>query len=162
MVGRVETKPKEPKTMTTGSDHVDEGAVELLVRPWDRPGEAKLYVKPEHEKELGELLTAAGISHGRVYEFHYEPIFVAIAISVGGPAAWKALATVITAFLQRNDRKSIKVNMNGESMEFAAYSARQVEHMIDRMAELHQQQQQRWEQFTGRDHPPAGEVESGP
>lgn len=119
--------------MTTGRDH-DEGSVELIVRPWDRPGEAKLYVKPDREKQLDELLTAAGISHGRVYEFHYEPIYVAIAISVGGPAAWKALARIIPAFLQRNDRKSVKVNMKGESVEFAAYSARQVEHMIRRMA----------------------------
>jgi hypothetical protein len=129
------------------------------VRPWDRPGEAKLYVKPEREEQLDELLTAAGISHGRVYEFHYEPIYVAIAISVGGPAAWKALARIIPAFLQRNDRKSVKVNVKGESIEFDAYSARQVEHMIRRMAELHQQQQQWWEEFAGRDHPPAGEVE---
>jgi hypothetical protein len=45
-VGRTETEPKEPKTMTTGRDHDDEGPVELIVRPWDRPGEAKLYVKP--------------------------------------------------------------------------------------------------------------------
>ena len=145
--------------MTTGRDHDDEGPVELIVRPWDRPGEAKLYVKPEREKQLDELLTAAGISHGRVYEFHNAPIYVAIAISVGGPAAWKALGGVITAFLQRNDRKRVKVNVKGESIEFAGYSTRQVEHMIDHAAKLHQQQEQWWEEFTGRDHPPAGEVE---
>jgi hypothetical protein len=149
--------------MTTGRDHDDEGPVELIVRPWDRPGEAKLYVKPEREKQLDELLTAAGISHGRVYEFHNAPIYVAIAIGVGGPAAWKALGGVITAFLQRNDRKRVKVNNGkGESIEFDGYSTRQVEHMIDHAAKLHQQQQQWWEEFTGRDHPPAGEVEPGP
>lgn len=147
------------KTITTGCDHDDEGPVELIVRPWDRPGEAKLYVKPEREKQLDELLTAAGISHGRIYEFHNAPIYVAIGISVGGPAAWKALGGVVTAFLQRNDRKRVKVNVEGESIEFAGYSTHQVEHMMERMAELHQQQQQRWEEFTGRDHPPAGEVE---
>jgi hypothetical protein len=38
---QVETEPKEPKTMTTGRDHDDESPVELIVRPWDRPGEAK-------------------------------------------------------------------------------------------------------------------------
>jgi hypothetical protein len=108
---------------------------------------------------LDELLTAAGISHGRIYEFHNAPIYVAIGISVGGPAAWKALGGVVTAFLQRNDRKRVKVSVEGESIEFAGYSTNQVEHMMERMAELHQQQQQRWEEFTGRDHPPAGEVE---
>jgi hypothetical protein len=145
--------------MTTGRDHDDEGPVELIVRPWDRPGEAKLYVNPEREKQLDELLTAAGISHGRIYEFHNAPIYVAIGISVGGPAAWKALGGVVTAFLQRNDRKRVKVNVEGESIDFTGYSTHQVEHMMERMAELHQQQQQRWEEFTGRDHPPAGEVE---
>jgi hypothetical protein len=162
MVAELELGRKERSTMTTGSEHVDQSVVELRLEPWAYPGEAKLYVRADHEKQLRELLTAAGITNGRVYEFHYEPILVAVVISVGTPAAWKALATVVTAFLERNKYKNIKATLGGEPLELAGYSAREVERLIDQMAQLHQEREQWWQQFTGQDDQPAGEVEPKP
>ena len=148
--------------MTTGNEHVDESALELRLEPWAHSGEAKLYVRAEHEKQLRELLTAAGITNDRVYEFHYEPILVAVVISVGTPAAWNALATVVTAFLERNKHKTIKTTLGGRPVELSGYSAREVERLIEQMAQLHHEREQWWQQFTGRGDQPADEVEPKP
>jgi hypothetical protein len=150
---------KERSTMTADSEHRDESAVELRLTPWAYPGEAKLHVRAEDEQQLRELLTSAGIKNSRIHEFHYEPILTAVAIGVGSAAAWKALASVVTAFLDRNKHKTIKVTLDGEPVELAGFSTREVDHLIDRMAQLHQDKEQWWQEFTGRGDQAAGEVE---
>jgi hypothetical protein len=129
--------------MTTESKNINEDDVVLVLQPWVHSGEAKLYVKPEHEDQLRELLTAAGITNGRIIEFSSGPILVAVLIGVGGAGGWKALATVVTAFLKRNEHKTIKIRLRGEPVELAGYSAREVERLIGRVAQVHQEEEER-------------------
>jgi hypothetical protein len=148
---------KERSTMATGSGHIDENVVELRLEPWAHSGEAKLYVTPEHEEQLRELLTAEGIANSRSTELHEGPILAILLISVANPAAWKALATVLTAFLERNKHKTIKTSLGGEPVELSGYSEREVKRLTDRMAQLHQEQQQ--QELTSHGDQPTGEVE---
>jgi len=87
--------------MTTGSEHVDE-AVELRLEPWAHSGEAKLYVTPEHEGQLRELLTAEGVTNSRSTELHEGPILAIVLITVANPAAWNALEPPRTTTLERS------------------------------------------------------------
>jgi hypothetical protein len=145
--------------MTTGSEHVDE-AVELRLEPWAHSGEAKLYVTPEHEEQLRELLTAAGITNSRSTELHEGPILAIVLITVANPAAWNALAKVLTAFFERNKHKAIKTSLGGEPVELSGYSEPEVKRLTDHMAELHQEREQ--QELTGHGDQPAGEVEPKP
>ena len=122
--------------------HVTDGDLELRLQPWAHSGEMKIYVRQSQEPGLRNALAAEGLSHDRVYEFAEGPALVAIVVAVASSPAWKALASAIHAYLNRNQGKTVNVSVGGDPVELTGYSRHDLETLLERVKELHERTEQ--------------------
>jgi hypothetical protein len=119
----------------------DEHALIVKLEP-GYPGDHQftLRVTPQYEDELVELLRAQELYGGKILE-HSDPatLLAIISVAVGAGGALTKLASILTAFIKRNEGKEIVLRSHTTEWRMKGYSRRDVERLIEVTANLQQQ-----------------------
>ncbi|RBY78616.1 hypothetical protein DQ239_08760 [Blastococcus sp. TF02-09] len=105
----------------------------MIIEPFGWSGDVKLRVPPEHSAEIRRLLDEAGLAHSQGMEHSHGPVMDLLVATVEEPAAWAALAGVVTTYLRRNVSRSVRV---GDTV-VKGYAAQDAERIVRELGLKH-------------------------
>jgi hypothetical protein len=119
----------------------DPDKLQLHVTVVPHSGDVKIRVSPGHAEQLGDDLASHGLHASRVIELSAGSDLAILAIGggagAGGLAAIvRALAPVISAWIDRNKPKKVSFGENGSITSIEGMSAREIERLLRRQAQL--------------------------